>query len=105
MAEARVLGRTWWCHGGGAAVLLLLAAVAFFRAPHDVIFWAAIGFFVAHTAITLWRYRHDRRARTTATVIRHHQAHRPDPDRVLPLPLAFSPPPVTSLIRLDLPPR
>lgn len=101
MAEARVLGRTWWCHGGGAAVLLLLAAVAFFRAPHDVIFWAAVGFFTAHTAITLRRYRRDRRARTTATVIRHHRSH---PDLVAP-PLVFVPAPVTSLIRIDIPPK
>ena len=104
MTEARTLGKTWWCRGGGAAVLMLLAVVSFFRAPRDLIFWAAILFFFAHTAMALRRYLNDRRARTTATVIRHLDSQ---PVRVRPAaPMVFiNPRPITSLIRVDLPPK
>lgn len=96
------MAKTWWCRGGGAAVLFLLAVVVVFRDARDVIFWAAIALFAVHTALTGWRYRDDRRARTTATVLHHHHAH-PVSDRVPPL--VFAPLPITSLIRLDIPPK
>lgn len=98
--EARALGRTWWCHGGGAAVLMLLVVVSFFRAPHDVIFWVAIAFFCAHTALCARRYILDRRARVTATVIRHHRTH---PAVVPPVAarMTFTPIPVTSSVSGD----
>lgn len=100
MSELTSVARAWWCRGGGAAVLALLAVVVVFRAPRDAIFWAAIGFFAAHTGMTLWRYLRDRRRRTTATVLRHHDA------QPMPTPsLVFSPLPITSLIALDIPPK
>ena len=94
--------KTWWCRGGGAAVLFLLAVVVLFRDARDVIFWAALAFFVAHTAMTGWRYHTDRQKRTSATVLRHLQAHRVAPAPPTPL---FVPMPINSLIRLDLPPK
>lgn len=96
------MGKCWWCRGGGMAVLVLLATVVWFRDTRDLIFWAAIGFFVAHTAMTVRRYVLDRRARTTATVIRHHDSH---PVDFTAPPFSFIPMPITSLIRLDLPPK
>lgn len=80
-------------------MLMLMAVVSFFRAPRDLIFWAAIAFFAAHTAMTLRRYLRERRVRTTATVIRHHQAH-PTPATVV-----FLPSPVSSLISLEKLPK
>jgi hypothetical protein len=79
---------------------MLLATVFWFRQPRDVIFWAAISFFVLHTGLSVWRYLRDRRARTTAEVIRHHRSH-----PVSPAPfsqLSFIPAPITSLIRIDV---
>lgn len=70
--EMRYLAKDWWCKGGGAAVLSLLAVVVTFRRPNDLIFWAAIAFFVGHTAMAVRRWIRARRARITATVIRHH---------------------------------
>lgn len=100
MSELKTATRTWWCRGGGAAVLALLLVVVVFRAPRDGIFWAAIAFFTAHTALALWRYLRDRRRRTTATVLRHHDS------QPVPAPgLIFSPLPITSLIALDIPPK
>lgn len=87
--EWKALAKTWWCRGGGAAVVMLLAVVSVFRAPRDAIFWAAVAFFLAHTALTLRRYLVERRHRTTATVIRHHDA----PTPIFPAPL-----PVISLV-------
>lgn len=66
------LARDWWCRGGGGAVLALLGVVATFRRPSDPIFWVAIAFFVGHTAVSVRRWLRERRARTSATVIRHH---------------------------------
>lgn len=97
------MGKSWWCRGGGAAVLMLLATVVWFRDARDLIFWAAIAFFVAHTAMAVRRYVLDRRASTTATVIRHHDAHY-YVDVTAP-PFSFIPMPIASLIRLDLPPK
>lgn len=67
----------WWCRGGGAAVLALLAVVATFRRPDEPMFWAAVAFFVAHTALAVRRWLRARRIRITATVIRHHDRHAP----------------------------
>lgn len=75
MVELAAFGRSWWCRGGGAATLLLLVVVSVFRAPRDAIFWAAVTFFAAHTALTVRRYFVERRHRTTATVTRHHDAN------------------------------
>jgi hypothetical protein len=102
MMEAKALGKSWWCRGGGAAVLGLLAAVLAYRDIHDPIFWIAIAFFAAHTVQAIRLYRQGRRLRTTATVIQHYRSQ-----PVLPLgpPLLFSPAPITSVIRLDLPPK
>jgi hypothetical protein len=94
MAETRAFGKSWWCHGGGAAVILLMVVVSVFRHPRDLIFWAAIVFFAGHTAMTVRRYLTERKARTTATVIRHHQTHA---DTTRPSELVFSPPPITSI--------
>lgn len=74
MGELAAFGKSWWCRGGGAATLLLLVVVSVFRAPRDAIFWAAVAFFAAHTVLTVRRYLVERRHRTTATVIRHHNA-------------------------------
>lgn len=104
MSELTSVARAWWCRGGGAAVLALLTVVVVFRAPRDGIFWAAIGFFLAHTGMTLWRYLRDRRRRATATVLRHHEAQPMSAPGPVPA-LAFSPLPVTSLIALDIPPK
>ena len=71
-SEMGYLARDWWCKGGGAAVLALLAVVVTFRRPHDLIFWAAVAFFVGHTAMAVRRWIKARRVRITATVIRHH---------------------------------
>lgn len=95
MHEARAFVKTWWCRGGGAATLLLLAVVSIFRAPRDVIFWIAVGFFVTHTAMAVRRYRIERKARSTATVIRHHQAHKPGQQY---RGIVFTPPPANSLL-------
>lgn len=81
------LARDWWCKGGGAAVFALMAVVATFRRPSDLIFWAAIAFFVGHTALAVRRWIKARRLRITATVIRHHQSHRPAPYQFPPAPL------------------
>ena len=103
--EWKIALRTWSCRGGGLAVLMLLATVVWFRQPRDVIFWAAIAFFVAHTVIATWRYVRDRRLRTTAEVIRHHRSHPVSPAPIAPQ-VFFSPAPITSLIRLDVyPPK
>ena len=67
------LAHDWWCRGGGAAVLALLAVVATFRRPTDLIFWAAVAFFVVHTGLAVRRWLRARRIRITATVIRHHE--------------------------------
>lgn len=83
MSELKAFGRSWWCRGGGAAVLTLLVVANVFRAPRDLLFWAAVAFFVGHTALAVRRYRRDRKARVTTTVIRHHEAH---------VPLIFGPP-------------
>lgn len=96
MHEARAFVKTWWCRGGGAATLLLLAVVSIFRAPRDVIFWIAVGFFVAHTAMAVRRYRQERKARATATVIRHHQTH--TGSRQQYRGIVFTPPPANSLL-------
>lgn len=101
MDEARKMLKSWWCQGGGMAVLMLLATVIWFRDGRDLIFWAAIAFFVAHTALAVGRYVVDRRSRTTATVIRHHDSHYVD---VTVPPFSFIPMPIASLIRLDLVP-
>ena len=74
MAETRAFGKSWWCHGGGAAVVLLMVVVSVYRHPRDLIFWAAVVFFIGHTALAVRRYLIERAIRTTATVIRHHQA-------------------------------
>lgn len=86
--------RTWWCRGGGAAVLMLLVVVSVFRAPRDVIFWAAVAFFVSHTALTARRYWTERRHRTTATVTHVHDsdktpARKPVVSVFMPLPMSF----------------
>lgn len=73
--ELREFAKSWWCHGGGAATLILMGVVGLFRAPRDLIFWAAAAFFVGHTAMAVRRYLAERAARTTATVIRHHRTH------------------------------
>lgn len=80
------LGLCWWCRGAGAAVLALLAAVLVFRAPHDLIFWAAWTFFAIHTVTTVIRFRRARHHRTTVAVTRTH--HRTKPP--LP-PIVFAP--------------
>lgn len=85
--EMRCLAKNWWCKGGGAAVLALLAVVITFRRPHDLIFWAAIVFFVGHTAIAIRRWLKARRVRITATVIRHHERQQPMPYQFPPAPL------------------
>lgn len=100
MGEARTAGRAWWCRGGGMAVLMLLATVVWFRDSRDLIFWAALAFFAAHTGMAVRRYLADRRSRITATVTHHHHAQ-PVPDPAF----SFLPMPITSLIRLDLPPK
>lgn len=105
MDETRKVFMTWWSRGGGPAVLFLLATVVWFREARDLIFWAAIAFFLAHTAITVLRFRSDRQARITATVIRHHRSHRFGQPSPTPVPLVCHPVPITSLIRLDLPPK
>lgn len=69
------LAHDWWCRGGGAAVLALLAVVATFRQPTDFMFWAAVAFFVGHTALAVRRWLRSRRIRITATVTRHHDRH------------------------------
>jgi sterol desaturase/sphingolipid hydroxylase (fatty acid hydroxylase superfamily) len=99
MDEARAFGRSWWCRGGGAAVSALLAVVAVHRNVRDVIFWAAVVFFLAHTVQAIRRYLRDRRLRTTATVIRHHRSQPPAPLT------SFIPMPVNSLVRLEIPPK
>jgi hypothetical protein len=96
MGEIREFGRSWSCRGGGLAVSLLLITVVCFRQPRDLIFWAALAFFAVHTAMTVWRYLRERRARTSATVIRHH-------DSLPVLPVVFLPNPVHSLISLKTP--
>lgn len=103
--EPRKLAKTWWCHGGGLAVLFLLAVVVWFRDARDVIFWASVAFFVAHLAMTGWRYHADRRSRTSATVLRHHRAHRVGDPVTSPTTSMFVPMPIGSLIRLDVPPK
>lgn len=75
MDEVKAFGKSWWCRGGGAAVVLLLTVVSVFRAPRDGIFWIAISFFTAHTALAVRRYLVERKARATAVVIRHHTTH------------------------------
>jgi hypothetical protein len=80
-SEVGELVGDWWCRGGGAAVLALVAVVSTFRGPSDLIFWAAVGFLVGHTAIAVRRWTVSRRLRTTATVTRHHG---PRPDPLLP---------------------
>lgn len=95
MHEARAFVKTWWCRGGGAATLLLLAVVSIFRAPRDVIFWIAVSFFVAHTALAVRRYRIERKARATATVLRHHQTHS---SHQRYRGIVFTPPPANSLL-------
>lgn len=102
-SEVRSATKAWWCHGGGAAVLALLVVVSVFRAPRDGIFWAAVVFFLAHTGMAAWRYHAERRARITATVVHHHQS-RPTPDPRL-ASVVFAPPPISSIIRLDFPPK
>lgn len=57
------LAHDWWCRGGGAAVLALLAVVATFRRPDDPMFWAAVAFFTAHTALAVRRWLRARRIR------------------------------------------
>ncbi len=57
------------------AVLTLLAVVAVFRHPRDLIFWAAVAFFAGHTAQAARRYLIERKARVTATVVRHHESY------------------------------
>jgi hypothetical protein len=96
VGELKAIGKSWWCHGGGAAMLLLLATVLWFRQPRDLIFWAAIVFFVAHTAQALWRYWRARQAQTTATVVHHHHTQRAAPASLIFLPL-----PINSMIGLD----
>lgn len=94
--ELRHFGHSWWCRGGGAAVLMLLVVVSVFRAPRDLIFWAAVAFFAGHTSMAVLRYLRERKARSTATVIRHHTTH------VGPAPayggMVFSPPPPNSIL-------
>ena len=87
--EVGHLAHDWWCRGGGAAVLALLAVVATFRRPTDLIFWAAVAFFVVHTGLAVRRWLRARRIRITATVIRHHDRHSDAP--------AFQPPPLLPL--------
>jgi hypothetical protein len=94
MNEARAFGKTWWCRGGGAAVVMLLAVVSIFRAPRDGIFWAAVGFFLAHAVLTVRRYQRERKARAVATVTRHHPAQQ----RFQYNGLVFSPTPANSLL-------
>lgn len=96
--EWKALGKTWWCRGGGAAVVMLLAVVSVFRAPRDAIFWAAVAFFLAHTALTVRRYLIERRNRTTATVLRHHHADDKPTGGITFLPL-----PINSLVPLEIP--
>lgn len=102
MTGVAAFGRSWWCRGGGAAVLFLLAVVVSFREPRDVIFWAAIVLFVLHCAQSVRRYLRDRRNRTTAVVTHHHRSL---PTRPVLAPVSFLPPSITSLIRLDFPPK
>jgi hypothetical protein len=97
--EWAALGKSWWCRGGGAAVVMLLAVVSVFRAPRDAIFWIAVAFFIAHTALTVRRYLIERRNRTTATVLRHHHA------TDAPAGMVFRPVPVNSLVPLKIPPK
>lgn len=85
--------RSWWCQGGGAAVTALLAVVVVFRAPRDVIFWAALVFFLGHTALAVWRYLRDRRLRLTVSVVRvHESAVEP------PAPIVFAPASINALM-------
>lgn len=98
--EWKALGKSWWCRGGGAAVVMLVAVVSVFRAPRDGIFWIAIAFFVAHTALTVRRYLIERRNRTTATVLRHHHAADTPSSGMMFLPF-----PITSLVPLEIPPK
>lgn len=84
VSEVSAFGRAWWCRGGGAAVVALLVAVAVFRAPRDVLFWIAIGFFVGHLILAVFRYARSRRYRATVEV-----SHRHDLSQVI------SPPPST----------
>lgn len=74
------------------AVLMLLAVASVFRKPHDMIFWSAVVFFVGHTAMAVRRYLVERKARTVATVLRHHRTQLPG-DKVV-----FVPRPATSLL-------
>lgn len=104
--EAKALIKTWWCRGGGAATVLLLVVVSIFRAPRDAIFWIALAFFVAHTALSVRRYLIERKHRTTATVLRHHRSDtapaRPGRSGG---PVVFPGVPVNSLIPLKIPPK
>jgi len=95
MREARAFGKIWWCHGGGAATSLLLIVASVFRAPRHVLFWAALAFFIAHLAMAIRRYLTERRARTSATVTRHHHA-RTGGYRINGM--VFTPPPANSLL-------
>lgn len=90
MPELKAFGHSWWCRGGGAAVLVLLAVVGFFRHPRDTIFWIAIAFFVTHTALAVRRYLVERKARSTAVVLRHHQTQAPT--------VVFTPRPASGLL-------
>jgi len=84
------LAHDWWCRGGGAAVLALLGVVATFRRPTDLIFWAAVAFFVVHTGLAVRRWLRARRIRITATVTRHHDRHSNAPaSRTPPTPRAI----------------
>lgn len=89
------LVRDWWCRGGGGAVLILVLVVSVFRRPADPIFWAAVVFFVGHTAMAVRTWFRCRRIRVDATVTRHH-------DRDTHPPVVPPKPPVTERFRSAL---
>lgn len=78
-ADISALGRAWWCYGAGLAVLLLMVVVAVFRQPRDAVFWIAVGFLVAHVALTVVRYLNDRKSRVEVDVDRFEAVMLPYP--------------------------
>lgn len=94
------LAKTWWCRGGGAAVVMLLTVVSVFRNARDGIFWVAVAFVAAHTAMSVRRFLIHRKSRGTATVIHHHHtrpatvsrgpAFIPSPSRSLLVPIKIT---------------